>query len=281
MTSKQKSLTIRVVLLAIIMAIGSFLLIEHNKKIAINLLEDANKHNASITCENIDAGLLSIQYNNLSIQPKGSPYPDNVITIKCVTIAKTPSLATIVSHDIKQGKTSIDCDGIIIPLTQPMAQQYGTNTLEMNLAASSDVNDRDVTASTVVDIPKVGCITSALSLDVDPTLYKQGSNISQDTLLRNIALKAINVTLENKGGVQDLLTASHIQKNTIAKAERDMKNLSAVDYQADLNSFIEGSKKLSLAFSFPDNQSVPLNRLFLALLFRSSDDPSKIKITSF
>ncbi|SIO15434.1 hypothetical protein [Halodesulfovibrio marinisediminis] len=281
MTSKRKLLLITVILLGSAMLIDSFLLIDHNKKLAVEMLEDVNKRAISVNCEKVDAGVLSIKYSGLSIQPKGSNNPHETITIDSMTIAKLPSLTMLISRDMKQGKTSINCNGVTVPLNQSMSKEYGAGALKLNFAASSDINDRDVMTAATIDIPEVGSITSDISLDVDPKLYELNDKIDQRTLIRFIALKGFKFTLKNNGGVQELLTAAHIQKATITKAERDIHKISAVDYQADLNSFIDGSKKLSLDFSFPDNKSVPLNQLFLAMLFRSPDDPSKIKITSF
>ncbi|SHJ07591.1 hypothetical protein ACQ0P8_08605 [Halodesulfovibrio aestuarii] len=281
MTTKRNILIIVLLIIGATAIVGSFALIKQNKELAAKMLKDANSQKISVTCDKIDAGILSIEYSDLKIHEKSNNNSSEAITITNLTITKSPSLATLISQDMKQGKTTIHCNGVLIPLTAPVSNQYGSDVLELNLSTTSVIQDENVHAISTIDIPKLGSITSTLALKVNPKLYELKGKVDGTTFVRNIALNSFEFTLENNGGVQKLLAANNIQEDSIKKAEHELQKLSAVDYKADLKSFIDGSKKLSLSYSFPNDTSVPLSQLFLAFLMKNPNDPSKIKIASF
>lgn len=281
MTTKRKILILGLIAVCAACIIGSFAIIKQNKALAVEMLKDANSKNIAVTCDKIDAGIFSIEYSDLKIHEKGNSDPSKIITVNNITIAKSPSLATLISRDLNQGKTSIVCESVRFPLAGPISKQYGAKELELNISASSDVANEDVTSVATVEVPKLGSATYNVALNVNPKLYEMGNNVDIKTIAHNIALKSFEFTLENAGGVQELLTANNIQENSITIAEKELQKLPAVDYQADLKSFVDGSKKLSIAYSFPDNTSVPLEKLFLTFLMMNPNDPTKIIISSF
>ncbi|MFA9393848.1 MAG: hypothetical protein ACERJ1_03935 [Halodesulfovibrio sp.] len=284
MTPKRKILTIALAGIVAVALIGSFILIKKNKELAVEMLEDLNKQDLEVTCSKIDAGILSINYSDVVIREKGSTNAKQTVTIKDVTLSKSPSLTTLLSMDINQGKTSFTCTSMKLPLVAPLAAKYGTDHLVLNISGSSTLDGTNADSVATIQVPELGSMTSNLALEFSPELYKmmlEKKEMDQGSIARGIGLKSIKVTFKNDGGVAKFLAANNVKEETLPTIEKELKKVPAVDYQADLQSFISGSKQLSASYSTPDGKSMPIQALFMSLLMQSSSSENKITITTF
>ncbi len=284
MTSKRKILFLALAGIVALALIGSFILIKKNKELAVEILEDLNKQDLQVTCGKIDAGILSINYSDITIQAKGSTNPKETVTIKDITLSKSPSLTALLSMDINQGKTSFTCNNMKLPLAAPLAVKYGTEYLEFNIFGSSTLEGTNADSAATIEVPELGSMTSNLALEFSPEFYKmmqENKEIDQASIARGIALKSIKVTFKSDGGVAKFLAANDVKEETLPAIEKELKKIPAVDYQADLQSFISGSKQLSASYSVPDGKSMPIQALFMSLLMQSSSNQNKIKVTTF
>lgn len=284
MTPKRKILLLALAGIVAVALIGSFILIKKNKELAVEMLEDLNKQNLEVTCSKIDAGLLSINYSDIVIRPKGETDAEQTVTIKDITLSKSPSLATLLSRDLNQGKTSFTCNNIKLPLAASLAAEYGAKDLELNIFGSSTIDGTNADNTATVKVLELGSVTSNLALEFSPEFYKmmiEEKEIDQASLARGIGLKSIKVTFKNDGGVAKFLAANNVKEETIPTIEKELNKVPAIDYQADLQSFISGSKQLSASYSTPDGKSMPIQALFFSLMMQSASNQNKIKITTF
>lgn len=283
MSSKQKASLIVLLVLFTCTALGAFTLIQKNKETAQKFLNDINTDQIEITCQRIDAGIFSIDYNGIIIKERGSQESNQDITIDSVSVSKTPSLSTIINRDLNQGKTNIECTGIHLPLSHSIAKQYGANAVTLNLSGSSTLEGTNLDASTFIEIPEMGSATSSIDLELTPKFLEVMNDVKsldQRMVAQNVSLKSVAITFANNGGVKKLLTKNNISDAQIAAAEKELQKVPAVNYQADLKSFVEGEKKLSFKFGFPEGESVPLGQLLFVFLLQHPNDASKIVITS-
>lgn len=284
MSSKQKISLIVLLVLFTCATLGSFTLIQKNKETAQNFLNDINTDQIEVTCQRIDAGLFSIGYNDIIIKERRANNTHEKITIDSISISKTPSLSTIINRDLNQGKTNIECTGIHLPLSHSIAKQYGANAVTLNLSGSSTLEGTNLDTSTFIEIPEMGSATSSIDLELTPKFLEVMNDIksfNQRMVAQNISLKSVAVTLANNGGVKKLLASNNVGDAQIAAAEKELQKVPAFNYQADLKSFVEGKKKLSFKFGFPEGESVPLGQLLFVFLLQNPSDASKVVITSF
>lgn len=284
MTPKRKILFLALAGIVAAALIGSFILIKKNKELAAELLADLNTQELEVTCSKIDAGMLSINYSDIVIRPKGETDPEQTVTIKDITLSKSPSLSTLLSRDINQGKTSFTCNSMKLPLAAPLAAKYGAKNLELNISGSSTIDGTNADGTATIEVPELGSVTSNVALEFTPEFYKmmiEEKEIDQASLARGIGLKSVNTTFKNYGGVAKLLAANNVKEETIPTIEKELKKIPAVDYQADLQSFISGSKQISVSYSTPDGKSMPIQALFFSLMMQSASNNNKIKITTF
>lgn len=283
MSSKQKISLIVLLVLSTCIALGAFTLIQKNKETAQNFLNDINTDQIEVTCQRIDAGVFSIDYNDIIIRERGNQKSNQDITIDSVSVSKIPSLSTIINQDLNQGKTNIECSGIHLPLLGSAAKQYGADEVTLNISGSSTLTDTNLDTTTFFEIPEMGSATSSMALELTPKFLKVMNDVKsldQRMVAQNISLKSVAVTFANNGGIKKLLTANNIGDAQIAAAEKELQKVPAVNYQADLKSFVEGEKKLSFKFGFPEGESVPLGQLLFVFLLQNPNDASKIVITS-
>ena len=284
MTPKRKILFLALAGIVAAALIGSFILIKKNKELAAELLADLNTQELEVTCSKIDAGMLSINYSDIVIRPKGETDPEQTVTIKDITLSKSPSLATLLSRDINQGKTSFTCNSMKLPLAAHLAAKYGAKNLELNISGSSTIDGTNADSTATIEVPELGSVTSNIALEFTPEFYKmmiEEKEIDQASLARGIGLKSVNTTFKNYGGVAKLLAANNVKEETIPTIEKELKKIPAVDYQADLQSFISGSKQISVSYSTPDGKSMPIQALFFSLMMQNASNDNKIKITTF
>lgn len=284
MTPRRKILFLALAGIVAAALIGSFILIKKNKELAVEMLEDLNKKDLEVTCSKIDAGILSINYSDIVIRPKGETDAEQTVTIKDITLSKSPSLATLLSRDINQGKTSFNCNSIKLPLAAPLAAKYGTKALELNISGSSTLDGTNADSAATIEVPELGSITSSVALEFSPEFYKmvfETKEIDQASLARGLGLKSVNITFKNNGGVAKFLAANNIKEEAIPTIEKELKEVPAIDYQADLQSFISGSKQISVSYSIPDGKSMPIQSLVMNLIMQPASSKNKIKITNF
>ena len=284
MNPRRKILFLALAGIVAVALIGSFILIKKNKELAVEMLEDLNKKDLEVTCSKIDAGILSINYSEIVIRPKGETDAEQTVTIKDITLSKSPSLATLLSRDINQGKTSFTCSSIKLPLAAPLAAKYGTKALELNISGSSTLDGTNADSAATIEVLELGSMTSSVALEFSPEFYKmvfETKEIDQASLASGLGLKSVNITFKNNGGVAKFLAAGGVSRELIRAIDKKLKTNPRFDYQADLESFISGSKQLSASYSTPDGKSMPLQALFISLFMPPASNQNKMKITSF